>query len=353
MHKHIRSHFLFYPDTGGSARNIWVLASFIYLEYAFMYHYFLFDAILYLAGKGGILTAQNIAGTFAGESPLTDHPADYCMENLPIRLIGCGTRTISSRRVSNFMLPTFLAVVYKSGSVEIQHGAETTVLKPGSFFIFRPYDVYSGAALGSAPVCMAFLQFDIAPFMERYPFGLRALSFEDSLFQSERYRRFGPFLRELAQEDAGTAGRAGMLRQLAKLWIAQIVYDGAKCSAASGPPQKGNESLVINCAYQYAAEHLAEPIRIGEILKYEGVSKATLEKTFRKVLSVTPQRALLRFKIERSMEMLQYSTPISNIVKALGFSSPYHYSNAFKAITGMRPTEYRKRITEGRTADIP
>lgn len=295
--------------------------------------------------------ARNISEDFMGEGELADGLADYFIDSLRVRLIGCGVRTLSSRRISNFMLPTFLAVVYKSGSAEIRHGTQTTVLGPGSFFIFRPDDRYSGKMLGNAPVCMAFLQFDIAPFMERYHFGLTTLSSTDAVFQSGRYRRFGDFLAELAEDGGASAGRNGMLKQLAKLFVAQIVYDEVRRRATLEPPHKGRESVVINRAYQYVADHLSDPIRIGEILQYEHVSKSTLEKTFRKTLAMPPRRALLRFKIERSMEMLQYNTPISSIVKTLGFSSLYHYSNAFLSVVGMRPTEYRRRIASGQIPD--
>lgn len=293
--------------------------------------------------------AKNLSEIFSGGKELTASLADYFLDHIHVRLISCGIRTTSCKRMSDFMMPTFLAVAYQSGSVEIQHGAEATVLKPGSFFLFRPYDVYSGKMVGDAALRFAYMQFDIAPFMERYDFGLSALNFTDTLFLSDRYERFGPFLAELAEDDAGDADRTGMLKQLIRLLIAQIVYDQAKRDVHLSTPQKGRDSTVINRAYQYVADHLSEPIRIGEILKYEGISKATLEKTFQRMLSTTPQRALLRFKIERSMEMLQYDTPINKIVQALGFSSAYHYSNAFMAVAGIRPTEYRRQIASGRT----
>ena len=38
--------------------------------------------------------------------------------------------------------------------------------------------------------------------------------------------------------------------------------------------------------------------------------------------------------------------PLKDIVRALGFSSVFHYSNTFKAITGLRPTEYRSRVAK-------
>jgi len=71
------------------------------------------------------------------------------------------------------------------------------------------------------------------------------------------------------------------------------------------------------------AERLSAPIVIGAIMKDGRISKTSLERVFHNMLGVTPQRALLRFKVERSMEMLMQNMPIKDIVKALGFSSVF------------------------------
>ena len=308
-----------------------------------MYHYFIFNVIIFI-DKGVIMMALNIADSFTNEEEVPENLVDYFIENIHIRLIGHGVRTLSISQLNNFTVPTFLAVYYKSGSVEIQHGGNTTILKPGSFYLFRPHDVYSGKKVGLETISFVYTRFDITPFMERYNFGLCAIYSTDALFEGEKYRRFGILLNELVEDDAAKIGRAGILKQAIKLLIAQIIYDQPESDVVTlGNLKKGRESAVINRAFQYTAEHLSDPIRIEEILKAEKISKATLEKTFRGILSTTPQHALLRFKIERSMEMLQHNTPIKTIVKALGFSSVYHYSNTFKKITGIRPTEYRRK----------
>jgi len=64
------------------------------------------------------------------------------------------------------------------------------------------------------------------------------------------------------------------------------------------------------------------------------------------MLGATPQRALLRFKVERSMEMLMQNIPLKDIAGSLGFSSVFHYSNTFKTVTGIRPTDYRDEIAK-------
>ena len=90
--------------------------------------------------------------------------------------------------------------------------------------------------------------------------------------------------------------------------------------------------------------HLSAPIVISDIMKDRKTSKTSMERAFHNMLGMTPQRALLRFKIERSMEMLLQDASLKDIAKALGFSSVFHFSNTFKAVTGLRPTEYRNKI---------
>jgi AraC-like DNA-binding protein len=289
---------------------------------------------------------QNLSEVFRDLGNAQQSPADRYIENTRIQLLGCGIRETAVPEIQNFMLPAFLAVSYQAGSVQLRHGAQTIVLKPGSFYIFRPYDIYSGVRIGETPLRFAFLQFDMTPFMERYYFGVDAL-ISDVMFQNPRVRRFGEMLEELAAEDPARDGRSAMLQQFTKHLIAQILYDQFRQSDSLVLLKKGRESRLINHAFAYVAEHLSEPIVIRDILESCGTSKTSLDRAFRNVLGATPQRALLRFKIERSMEMLQQNLPLKSIVKALGFSSVYHFSNTFKAVTGVRPTAYRDGISPG------
>ena len=287
---------------------------------------------------------QNLTDNFRDLEEKPDTIVDYFIESIQIRLIGCGILETAEERINSFLLPAFLMVYYKSGSVEIQHGGERTVLKPGSLYLFRPYDVYSGRRIGETPLCFTYLQYDVVPFVERYHFGTIAMTAADAVFQDARYRQYGEMLEGLAKDGPEKTGRAAMLRQLVKLFMAQIVYDQSKKDGDSELLKRGRESKVINHAFQYVAEHLSEPIVIGDIWRDGKTSKTSLERAFHNILDKTPQQALLQFKIERSMEMIRQNVPLKNIVKALGFSSVYHFSNTFKSITGIRPTDYRKGI---------
>jgi len=289
---------------------------------------------------------QNLSKDFLNMEDEADSIVDYFIESIHVRLLGCGIHNSATERIAGFLLPAFLIVYYKKGSVEIQHGSERTVLKPGDCYIFRPNDVYSGKRLGEEPICFAYLQFDITPFMERYNFRTVAMISTDAIFRKPQFHALGEMLEKLAEDDPARRGRAAMLRQLVKVILGQIIYDQAVQENDAELLKKGRDSRIINHAFRYVGEHLSSPIVIGEIMKDGKISKTSLERAFRNMLGTTPQRALLRFKIERSMEMIMQSFSLKDIVKALGFSSVFHFSNTFKKVTGVRPTDYRSEIAK-------
>lgn len=57
--------------------------------------------------------AQKTAKELMGEGELTSSPDDHFIDNLHVRLINCGIRTTSAKRIGSFMVPTFLAIFKK------------------------------------------------------------------------------------------------------------------------------------------------------------------------------------------------------------------------------------------------
>jgi len=268
---------------------------------------------------------------------------DDFIENAHVHLLGCGTFESRVSPIRNFILPAFLAVYYKKGTVELHCNDGTTVLKPGSFFVFKPYEVYSGTLLEGDSYAFSFLQFGMTPFIQNFNLIKTAFALPEETFSSERYRRLGAALEDILSGSSLQTGRKALLSQLAKLIAAQILCDQL---GRDGSPQllkSSREARLINYAFQYVSDHLDEPISIGDIIRTGGTSKTSLERAFKNAFTLTPQQALLRFKIERSLEMLQSNIPEKIVAKELGFSSAYHFSNAFKAIMGIRPTEYKLR----------
>ena len=273
---------------------------------------------------------------------------DEFIENAHVRVRGYGIDAAGHHSVRNFMFPDFLIVHYKSGTVQIHHGEKATILTPESLYIFKPYEVYSGIQLEDTPISFSFLQFEVTPYIQRYNLMKTALSLDESLFDGIAYRRIGILLDELV--GAGhMVGRRAMLGQLAKWTAVRILSDRLSASDKPVLLKENRESRLINSAIQYVSDHISEPIVIGEIAESIGTSRTSLERAFRNTFDLSPQRALLRLKVERSFQMLQQNLPIRRIAGELGFSSEYHFSNAFKSIMGKRPSEYRLQANAGQS----
>ena len=291
---------------------------------------------------------ENLSEQFRGRSEERNTLFDSFVENMRIQLIGCGVCKTEIARLDNFLLPAFLMVSYTQGTTELSCQGRSVLLNPGSFYVFRPYELYSGVRKSGEPLVFSYLQFDITPFLDRFHFGKTAFSAADGVLPESEYRGFGQMLETLAAEEEQKDGRAAMLRLLAKHVAAQLLYDRIGQSSRAEWFRGNRETRLINHTFQYTAQHLSEPIAIGRIIREAATSKTSLDRAFRNVLRCTPQQALLQFKVERAAELLRENVALKTIAKDLGFCSVSHFSNTFQSIMGLRPAEYRreKRATE-------
>ena len=293
---------------------------------------------------------MDLSDLFVSTFPKTDTALDQFIQGVEVRLIGCGVKSTDMRAIDSFTIPAFLLVHYSRGSVEITHGEQRTILVPGSFYMFRPFEIYSGRSLSDVTPSFVFLRFDISPYTARYNFGRLAMETPDQLYLQEHYLRMGEVLDDISSADRSKPGWGSLLAQFVKCIVAQIAFDRYSHSLPADFIRSGRDARLINQAFRYASEHLSEPISISQLVQDTYTSKTSLDRAFRASLHTSPQQALTRFKMERAMEMLQREIPVKDIARELGYSSVYHFSNTFKAVTGQRPTAYIKNLRNiGRT----
>lgn len=88
--------------------------------------------------------------------------------------------------------------------------------------------------------------------------------------------------------------------------------------------------------------HIQENLRISEIAAHFGYNEKYLTTFFKKYAGITLKQHILQTKAEVAKSALSETThPISQIAYSLGFSDAHNFSNAFKKITGLSPSEYR------------
>lgn len=93
---------------------------------------------------------------------------------------------------------------------------------------------------------------------------------------------------------------------------------------------------------QWARIHGERPKISGYLSSHLCKDYSLLSKLFSEVRGITIERFSMLHRIEYAKEMLCYNElSISQIADLTGYSSPAHFTNTFKAVTGMTPKQFR------------
>ena len=93
----------------------------------------------------------------------------------------------------------------------------------------------------------------------------------------------------------------------------------------------------------YTEKHLAEGIATRALARFVYLSSSYFSRAFKRSFGIPPHRYLVQRRIERAKELLANSAlSIGQIGIALGFSQTGSFSAAFRHVTGITPTDYRR-----------
>lgn len=93
----------------------------------------------------------------------------------------------------------------------------------------------------------------------------------------------------------------------------------------------------------YLRENLHRPIRLEDLPGRFSYSLSCIRRIFREETGTTIIAYLTELRMEKAKELLTNSSlSVEAIATATGYSSLYYFSKCFKAHTGKSPTQYRK-----------
>ncbi|QAY67619.1 bifunctional transcriptional activator/DNA repair enzyme AdaA [Paenibacillus protaetiae] len=93
--------------------------------------------------------------------------------------------------------------------------------------------------------------------------------------------------------------------------------------------------------------HYMEPVTLEVLSAALHRSIYHLQRTFKRIIGMTPAEYLTRLRIEQAKQLLTDSSlPVADVGQAVGLPNPAHFSALFQRRTGMPPTEYRRERKE-------
>jgi len=99
----------------------------------------------------------------------------------------------------------------------------------------------------------------------------------------------------------------------------------------------------IQSCREYIELHAEEELQLERLAKHVGYSSYYLSRKFKEEMGVSISRYIKYVRVERSrLLLLSTGVPVAQIAATLHFASSSHFSQAFRAVTGKTPQQYRQ-----------
>lgn len=91
---------------------------------------------------------------------------------------------------------------------------------------------------------------------------------------------------------------------------------------------------------EFLNENYKEDLTMEQIASYTGRSLATFKRDFKKISNLTPQKWLIKKRLEMAyIKLKEDKKKVQDVYIEVGFKNPSHFSTAFKKQYGIPPTE--------------
>ena len=92
----------------------------------------------------------------------------------------------------------------------------------------------------------------------------------------------------------------------------------------------------------YVSWHISDNLKVSQVAHYFGYNEKYLTTFFKQRAGISLKQYILQAKMDRARaDLSETSEPVSQIAFRLGFTDAHNFSNAFRKVTGLSPSEYR------------
>ncbi len=94
----------------------------------------------------------------------------------------------------------------------------------------------------------------------------------------------------------------------------------------------------------FIQKHYAEDVSLQDIANSASISRSEASRCFQSYLHTSPVNYLLKYRVERSMQLLRDNNmTVEAVALECGFSSSAYFCKIFRSHTGMTPKQYRSK----------
>ena len=157
---------------------------------------------------------------------------------------------------------------------------------------------------------------------------------------------FKAMMREMTEKEPSYEA---VCHNLAEVLVAKLMRQTIHSNLGQESRKSSKECLK---AQRYMDEHFKENVTLDILSELTHMNKYYLVHAFKRELGCSPINYLINRRIRESEFLLKTTDySVSQISQQLGFSSPSYFSQSFKKIVGIGPSEYRSAAQKEPSAE--
>jgi LacI family transcriptional regulator len=99
---------------------------------------------------------------------------------------------------------------------------------------------------------------------------------------------------------------------------------------------------------RFIRDHACDGVGVDDVVGAALASRRFLERRFQAVLGRSPNREILRVRIDRArLLLIETDLTLASIAQKSGFRGPKYFGDAFVRETGLPPAEFRRQSRSG------
>lgn len=253
----------------------------------------------------------------------------------------------------NVFLSHYKCIIVEQGNCQIYYLGKKYSLGPNDCLLIPPFTFYTAQCENNESFTFYTFHFKVFPirlqesFIQHY--NLEHILFLNNLLFPSQFEYLKKLINRLNSDETGTYLLLKHSLILILLKIIKADHHNAIVETAQSYVAT-SESNVVTQSLAYIQEHIQDNVKVSDLCEFNNVSQSYLYKCFKNYIAVSPSSFILQYKIKISLDLLKDSDEsIAFIAEKVGFSSVYIFSNSFKTIAGISPTQFRNQYRENAT----
>ncbi len=116
------------------------------------------------------------------------------------------------------------------------------------------------------------------------------------------------------------------------------IFEAAAAHNVSG------STAAVRRAVRRLREDFAGPVKIEELARESGLSRAFFHRRFLEETGLTPGQFLTRLRMEKAKDLLGFTAiPVGEAGALCGYPDPVYFARMFRQYTGLTPSAYRRQ----------